>query len=99
MEEAADLEEKTLEISRRVLGTEHPDTLISRNNLAAIFAREGRTQEAIELFEETIELTIKVFGTEHPNTLICRISLINAYKQAGRCADAETLAADPRFPA
>jgi hypothetical protein len=36
LEGARDLHEQTLAARRRVLGEDHPDTLISMNNLAAV---------------------------------------------------------------
>ena len=41
MEAARDLHQRTLDIFRRVLGDEHPNTLTSMNNLAAIEAEMG----------------------------------------------------------
>ena len=35
-----------LETRTRVLGAEHPDTLISRNNLASVLRELGRLEEA-----------------------------------------------------
>ncbi len=36
----------------RMLGTDHPDTLASRANLALAYHEAGRTAEAFELFEQ-----------------------------------------------
>jgi hypothetical protein len=38
----------------RVLGTDHPDTLTTRNNLALAYREAGRTAEAIALHEQTL---------------------------------------------
>ncbi len=38
----------------RVLGPDHPDTLNSRNNLAAAYVAAGRAAEAIELHQQTL---------------------------------------------
>ena len=48
-QEAMELREKTLEASRRTLGSEHPGTLRAMNNLAFSYSRLGRHQEALEL--------------------------------------------------
>jgi Tetratricopeptide repeat len=40
--EAVKVFEDCLEIRKRVLGADHPDTLWSMNNLAAIYNRLGR---------------------------------------------------------
>ena len=91
------LDEESLEASTRALGPEHPDTLISRSNLAIGYGQLGRTQEAVELDEETLEARVRVLGLEHPETFGSWRNLIMSYRAAERHADA--LAADERFPA
>jgi len=56
MKEAAQLHEELLEIRKRALGPEHPDTLQSMNGLAASYSSLGRTKEAAQLHEETLEI-------------------------------------------
>ena len=46
MIEAEAKDRAVLEIRTRVLGAEHPDTLTSRNNLAAVLRDLGRLEEA-----------------------------------------------------
>ena len=48
-EETVRLDEETLEIMERVLGPEHPSTLISRNNLANAYRAVGRVEDAERL--------------------------------------------------
>jgi hypothetical protein len=47
--EAVPLLERTLADRERVLGTDHPDTLTSRNNLAMTHRDPGHTAEAAPL--------------------------------------------------
>ena len=49
MAEAIPLYERTLADCERVLGPTHPDTLASRNNLAAAYQAAGRRAEAEDL--------------------------------------------------
>ena len=56
MEEAAQLHKETLEIRKRALGPEHPDTLQSMNGLASSYRSLGRTKQAAQLHEETLEI-------------------------------------------
>ena len=42
--QAEALYSQTLEIQRRVLGPEHPDTLMSMNNLAIVYFAEASTR-------------------------------------------------------
>lgn len=46
VEEALALDEDTLDRRRRVLGEDHPDTLLSASNLAVDLRRLRRTKEA-----------------------------------------------------
>jgi hypothetical protein len=41
--------EQNLTDQERVLGRNHPDTLRTRNNLAALYQAAGRTDEAADL--------------------------------------------------
>jgi hypothetical protein len=64
------LEEKVLEVSKRALGEEHPDTLLSMGNLAASYSDLGRLQDAVELEEKVLEARKRMLGKEHPRTLL-----------------------------
>ena len=66
--EAEELQVKALEIRQRVLGKEHPDTLISVHNLAFLFKRQGRDGEATALMEDCIRMRKRVLGPDHPDT-------------------------------
>jgi tetratricopeptide (TPR) repeat protein len=68
-DEALKLLEETLALSRKVLGPEHPDTLITMNSLAQFYLAAGRRDEALKLLEEALALYRKAFGPEHPGTL------------------------------
>ena len=71
-----------------MLGADHPNTLRSRNNLAAAYQAAGRTAEAIPLYERTLADRERVLGADHPNTLASRNNLAAAYQAAGRTAEA-----------
>jgi len=47
---AEELQKKSLKIKERVLGEARPDTPISYNNLAGVFAPGGGQQEGIIIF-------------------------------------------------
>ena len=72
----------------RVRGRHHPDTLGSRNNLAAAYQAAGRVDEAIPLFEQTLAARERLLGPEHPDTLGSRSNLAAAYQAAGRVDEA-----------
>ena len=72
----------------RLLGPDHPDTLNSRNSLAAAYLAAGRVADAIALFELTLAVLQRQLGPDHPDTLTSQNNLASAYQDAGRVADA-----------
>ena len=58
-----------MEIRKKKLGADHPDTLASMNNLAFTWKEQKRVAEAIELMKQCVQLRTKVLGAEHPYTL------------------------------
>jgi hypothetical protein len=59
-----------LELSVKVLGPEHPDTLMSMGNLTGALKSQGKYEAPEETHRLTLELSKKVLGPEHPYTLI-----------------------------
>jgi tetratricopeptide (TPR) repeat protein len=72
-------------------GTNHPDTLAVRDELAQAYRRAGRTAEAITLFEQNLTDRERVLGADHPDTMFSSSNLAAAYRGAGRMAEATTL--------
>jgi len=83
-EEAEALYLKTLEFKRRVLGEQHPDTLVSMSDLAGLYNVQGRYGEAEPLYLKTLKLRRQVLGVEHPSTLTSMNNLALLYKAQGR---------------
>ncbi len=75
----------------RLLGSDHPDTLNSRNSLAAAYLAAGRVNEAIPLFEQILAVRQRMLGPGDPETLISQNNLASAYQDAGRTAEATRL--------
>ncbi|WP_236671412.1 tetratricopeptide repeat protein, partial [Streptomyces sp. 7-21] len=67
----------------QVLGTTHPHTLTSRNNLAGAYESAGDLKRAIPLYETTLTQREQILGTTHPDTLAIRNNLAYAYQAAG----------------
>jgi len=63
------LDVQAMDTRKRVLGTEHPDTLTSMHNLALTRRRQGRGGEALNLMKECVQLQTRVLGVNHPDTL------------------------------
>ena len=72
----------------RLLGPDHPDTLNSRNSLAAAYLAAGRVAEAIPLFEQILAVRQRTLGPDDSETLISQNNLASAYQDAGRTAEA-----------
>ena len=73
--EAETLFGKVLEVRRRVLGNDHPDTLTSMNNLAQVYDDEGKFADAGPLFVHVWETRRHVLGNNHPETVSVAASL------------------------
>ena len=80
--------ERLVADQERILGTDHPDTLASRHNLAYAYGAAGRTGEALTLEEQALADYERVLGPDHPDTLNSRNSLAADYQAAGRTAEA-----------
>jgi RNA polymerase sigma factor (sigma-70 family) len=72
----------------RLLGPDHPDTLNSRNSLAAAYLAAGRVDEAIPLFEQILAVRQRTLGLDDSETLVSQNNLASAYQDAGRIAEA-----------
>ena len=53
---------------RRIMGSEHPDTLLSQDNLANSYRQAGRTADAIAILEQVAADRARIVGPEHPDT-------------------------------
>lgn len=58
---------EAMDIQRRTLGPEQPDTLVSASTLATVLRKEGRYYEAEKLSRDTLAVQRKVLGESHPN--------------------------------
>jgi len=54
---------------KRVLGEDHPDLLISMDNLALTYRNQGRWKEAEELQMQVLQTRKRLLGEEHPDSL------------------------------
>ena len=75
LQEAADLEERVLEVRRRILGEEHPSTLTSMNNLAWTYESLGWIAEALSLIQQSVNGSQRILGDEHPDVAHRKIIL------------------------
>ena len=65
----------------RVLGSDHPQTLTARNNIASCIGRAGEASEALRLFRELLADYERVLGPDHPETLNTRNTIADLAQQ------------------
>jgi len=82
---------KGLQIRELLLGAEHPDTVMSLNNLADLFHRQGKYAEAENLYQRALTIRENVLGVEHPDTAKSLCNLAILYYFQGMYAEAEPL--------
>jgi tetratricopeptide (TPR) repeat protein len=79
------------QVSERMLGVEHPDTLASVNNVAALYESQGRYTEAEPLYQRTLHDSERLLGPGHPSTIVSVNNLAQLYFSQGRYIEAEPL--------
>jgi len=85
--------ERAVDLRRRVLGPDHPDTLTSMNDLADAYRVQSAYKQAEPLFIKVLETRRRVLGEENPATLSSMNELANLYLDQGRDAQADPLLA------
>jgi eukaryotic-like serine/threonine-protein kinase len=83
--------QQAVEIQKRVLGPEHPETLKSASSLGYILFQEGHYTEAEKLDREALDVQRRVLGPEHPDTMRSMYNLAILFHSEGHRADAEKL--------
>lgn len=90
-EKAQELYSQVLEIRKRVLGEEHPDTAASYNNLASVYASQGEYEKAEGLYGKALGICERVPGEEHPDTATSYNNLAYVHARQGEYGKAEGL--------
>ena len=83
--------ERAVELRRRVLGPEHPDTLTSLSELANAYRVQSAFAQAEPLLTKVLETRRRVLGDEDPATLSSLNELANLYLDQGKYAKAVPL--------
>jgi tetratricopeptide (TPR) repeat protein len=83
--------ERVLADRERVLGSDHPHTMTSRNNLAYAYQSAGRLSDAVPLYQRALSDRERVLGSDHPHAMASRNNLAYAYQSAGRLVEAVPL--------
>ncbi|GAA1785041.1 tetratricopeptide repeat protein [Streptomonospora arabica] len=80
--------EQILQEHVAALGSDHPRTITSRNNLASKYAQIGRREAAVAQFEQALLDAAVHYGEDHGQTDVIRENLAWSYEDSGRHADA-----------
>ena len=58
-----------MDLCKKVLGPNHPDTLTIMENLAVTYSNQGDYEKAGEMQLKVLDMHKSVLGPEHPSTL------------------------------
>jgi CHAT domain-containing protein/tetratricopeptide (TPR) repeat protein len=87
--EAEPLLRKAFEGRKSVMGLEHPDTLLSLNNLAFLYTEKGDYSAAEPLLIDSLAARRKLLGLDDPLTITSIGNLASNYWFQGRYLEAE----------
>jgi hypothetical protein len=85
------LQERAMDVMRRLLGEEHLDTLSAMNNLAETLRAQGELDRARDLGEQVLDVTWRMLGDEHPHTLTSMNNLASTLSEQGDLTGAREL--------
>jgi serine/threonine protein kinase/tetratricopeptide (TPR) repeat protein len=80
---------EALEIRRRLLGEEHPETLTSLSHAGTLLKTQGRQTEAEPYYRKMLEGRRRVLGDDHPDTLTAISNMGFLFHAQGRLDEAE----------
>ena len=90
-DEAEQLKVQVMDMRKRLLGADHPDTLTSMGNLAVTYHSQGKWNEAEQLEVQVMDMRKKLLGADHPDTLKSMANLAGTYHSQGKWNEAEQL--------
>jgi tetratricopeptide (TPR) repeat protein len=93
-QEAEQMQRDTLAVQLRVLGPQHPNTLLSQAHLAGILIAEKKYTEAEKIARESFQVELKALGQQNPVTLNTMRKLGRAMAYTDRYPEARKLFLD-----
>lgn len=90
-EAAIALLEKSRDTTTKLLGSQHPDTLVSMTALANGYMSAGKLDLALPLHRETLQLRKAILGVKHRDTLTSMNNLAYGYQLEGNLKQAISL--------
>lgn len=79
--------ERALRGQQRLLGFDHPETMVTRQNMALFLGDGGQVEAAGKLLQEILMVQVDLLGQEDPNTLSTACSLALNLRLRGRYED------------
>jgi tetratricopeptide (TPR) repeat protein len=89
--EAERLFRRSLAVKEAGIGPDSPDVATTLNNLAQLYAADGRVQDAMPLLERSLAIQEKTLDAEHPALARTLRGLAAMYRTVGRDHDAFVL--------
>jgi len=89
--QAQSLFTNAIDIRRRVLGPQNPETLKSISRLSGTLREQGKYGDAEKLERETVELQRRVLGSENPDTLASASQLASILYSEAHYSEAEQI--------
>lgn len=89
--EAEAMYQSLLAEQQRILGKEHPDTLLTSQQMAWVMGEQGRFDEAEPILRETLDAQVKILGSDHLDTLNSQHNLAWVIAERGNPQQAEQL--------
>jgi tetratricopeptide (TPR) repeat protein len=80
-----------LEIRKRALGDDDPDTLTSMNNVGGLYHELGDVTNSRMLYGEALERRRRVLGEDHPYTIVSVGNMASVLMTQGKFSEAEPL--------
>jgi tetratricopeptide (TPR) repeat protein len=80
--------EKALEIRRRLLTDDHPETAFSYNGLAYILYAQGKYTQAQPMYEKALEIRRHLLSDDHPATDLSYVNVASNLNAQGKYLEA-----------
>lgn len=96
--DAATMKREVLEKRRRILGDDHPDTIMAMDNLASTLGDLGQLDEAVTMLNITVQQMRLTLGNGQPHTRLALNNLARYSSTTFSEESQEQSSAEPRAP-
>jgi tetratricopeptide (TPR) repeat protein/predicted Ser/Thr protein kinase len=83
--------EQALDLQKRTLPKDHPDTLSTMSTLAGLYISNGKPSQGEPLAVHAAEARRRTLGADHPDTLASLFTLADLYRMQNKSAKAEPI--------